>query len=55
MLLDIAAEANKTVEIINSPEINPKMPVKNIKPINTSLRKSVILISPKLVSLKFFI
>jgi hypothetical protein len=36
MLLYIADVANRTVEIINWPEINAKIPVKNIKPIITS-------------------
>jgi hypothetical protein len=36
-LLKIAALANNTVEIMNSPEKNPSIPVTNNSPINISL------------------
>jgi len=37
MLLEIAADANKVDEIINSPEINPNNPEINISPVKISL------------------
>jgi hypothetical protein len=39
----MAAEANNTVEIMNSPEIKLTMPAININPINRSLVKVVII------------
>lgn len=42
ILLAIAAEAKMVDEIINSPEINPNIPVINMMPVIISLCKSVI-------------
>ena len=42
MLLNTAADANMMVETMNSPEIKPKIPMINIRPIRISLRKKVI-------------
>lgn len=39
----MAAVANITVEIMNSPDKKPKMPAKNINPVAISLLKSFIL------------
>jgi hypothetical protein len=38
----MAEAANKVLETINSPEIKPKIPIKNIRPVNTSLEKSLM-------------
>jgi len=43
MLLEIAADANKVDEIINSPEINPNNPEINIMPVKISLFSEFIL------------
>jgi len=43
MLLEIAADANKVDEIINSPEINPNNPEINIRPVKISLFNVFIL------------
>jgi hypothetical protein len=43
MLLRIAADANNTVETINSPDINPVIPIIKIMPREISLCKEVII------------
>jgi hypothetical protein len=43
ILLHRAAVANIMVETMNSPEIKPRIPVKNIRPIIISFLKSVSL------------
>jgi len=42
MLLEIAADANKVDEMMNSPEIKPNSPVTNIIPVKMSLLKLLI-------------
>jgi hypothetical protein len=42
-LLKIAAAANKRVERINSPDINPKIPVINNNTIKTSLLMLIVI------------
>ncbi len=37
ILLEMTAEANKVDEMMNSPEIKPKIPVRNIIPVKMSL------------------
>jgi len=43
ILLEIAADANRVDEIINSPEINPNNPEINIMPVKISLFNVFIL------------